>query len=255
MLCHLHKHDHNGSLVLGHELLLLACSQCCWKRGGARGLHCAGPIPLDRLLTCTFKTLEHTVQAADTIQLECLAWVVFDNIMGLGKATTTFWIRNVQPDRRTSSGQSIQGIAYALPSTYIYLFWCRSNNCKARRPRTKETCKVSALFHDARCEERVYRVDSTLKEKQESLGKDQSLAPMHPVDPNIQGMKWMKEHQCSYKDVQLGFWLVLRPLMDGGEESTCQLAHRLLSMWQWSLAVYPPTYPPAPTSMNIGYWL
>ena len=63
-------------------------------------------------------------------------------------------------------------------------------------------------------------------------------------------MKWMKEHQCSYRDVQLDFWLLLRPLMDGGEESTHQLAHRLLSVWHWSSAVDPPTYPPTPTSMN-----
>ena len=33
VLCHLHKDDHDGSLVLGHELLLLAHSQCCRKRG------------------------------------------------------------------------------------------------------------------------------------------------------------------------------------------------------------------------------
>ena len=65
----------------------------------------------------------------------------------------------------------------------------------------------------------------------------------------------MKERQHSYKNMQLGFWLLLRPLMDRGEESTRQLAHRLLSVWQWSLAVYPPTYPPMPTSMNIRYWL
>ena len=41
----------------------------------------------------------------------------------------------------------------------------------------------------------------------------------------------------------------------GGEESTHQLAHRLLSVWHWSSAVDPSTYPPVPTSMNIGYWL
>ena len=77
---------------------------------------------------------------------------------------------------------------------------------------------------------------------------------MHAVNPNIQGMKWMKERQCSYSDAQLGFWLLLRPLMDGGEESTCQLARRLLSVWHWSSAVDPtPTYPPMPTSMNIRY--
>ena len=30
---------------------------------------------------------------------------------------------------------------------------------------------------------------------------------------------------------------------------------RLLSVWHWSSAVDPPTYPPVPTSMNIGCWL
>ena len=68
-------------------------------------------------------------------------------------------------------------------------------------------------------------------------------------------MKWMKEHQRSYRDVQLEFWLLLRPLTDGGEEHTRQLACRLLSVWHWSSAVDPPTYPPMPTSMDIGYWL
>ena len=76
------------------------------------------------------------------------------------------------------------------------------------------------------------------------MGKDQSSAPMHPVDPNIQGMKWMKESQRSYRDMQLGVWLLLRPLTDGGEESTHQLACKRLSVWHWSLAVNPPTYPP-----------
>ena len=96
---------------------------------------------------------------------------------------------------------------------------------------------------------------SAFKEKQDIAGKDQLCAPMRPVDPNTQGMKWMKECQRSYRDVQLEFWLLLRPLMDGGEEHTHQLAHRLLSVWHWSSAVDPPTYPPVPTSMDIGYWL
>ena len=75
------------------------------------------------------------------------------------------------------------------------------------------------------------------------------------MDPNTQGIKWMKGCQRSYGDVQLEFWFLLRPLMDGGEEPTHQLAHRLLSVWHWSSAVDPPTYPPTPTSMNIRYWL
>ena len=90
ILCHLHRDDHDGFLVLGHELLLLACSQCCQKRGGSQGSCRSGPTPLERLPSCTFETLEHVVQAADTIQLEHLAWAVFDNIMGPGEAPPLF---------------------------------------------------------------------------------------------------------------------------------------------------------------------
>ena len=53
----------------------------------------------------------------------------------------------------------------------------------------------------------------------------------------------------------IGVLALLRPLTDGSEEHTHQLACRLLSVWHWSLAVEPPTYPPVPTSMDIGYWL
>ena len=35
VLCQLFEDDRDGFMVLGHELLLLAHSQCCWKRGEA----------------------------------------------------------------------------------------------------------------------------------------------------------------------------------------------------------------------------
>ena len=82
ILCHLSKDDRDGALVLGHELLLLAHSRCRRKRGSRR----AGATPLDRLPICSFQTLEHTILAPDTIQLERLAWAVFDNIMGPDEA-------------------------------------------------------------------------------------------------------------------------------------------------------------------------
>ena len=82
ILCHLPKDDWDGALVLGHELLLLAHSHCCRKRGS----RCAGTTPLDRLPTCSLQTLEHAMLVPDTIQIERLAWAVFDNIMGPGEA-------------------------------------------------------------------------------------------------------------------------------------------------------------------------
>ena len=43
--------------------------------------------------------------------------------------------------------------------------------------------------------------------------------------------------------MQLEFWLLLRPLTNGDEEPTHQLARRLLSVWHWSSAVDPPHIP------------
>ena len=94
-----------------------------------------------------------------------------------------------------------------------------------------------------RCKKGVCGVISTFKDKQDSVGGDQALAQVQPVDPNIHGMKCMKEHQHSYRDTHLDFWLLLTPLTDGSVESSHQLAHRLLSVWHWSSAIEAPTYP------------
>ena len=255
VLCHLHRDDHDGSLVLGHELLLLACSQCCLKRGGAWGSCRAGPTPLDRLPACTFKTLEHAVWVADTIQLERLAWAVFDNILGPGKAPPLSGLEMYNQIVRCLAGKAYKGLHARCPAHTSASFGTELTMVRLEGPDPKKPAKSQcySMMRDVRKE--FMGSYSTLKEEQDSSGKDKLLAPMHTVDPNTQGMKWMKERQRSYNDVQLGFWLLLRPLMDGGEESTHQLVHRLLSVRQWSSAVYPPTYPPTPTSMNIRYWL
>ena len=79
------------------------------------------------------------------------------------------------------------------------------------------------------------------------MGGDQASGEVEQtVDPNIHAMEWMKECQHSYREVKLDFWLLLRLLTDGSEESSRQLAHRLLSVWHWSSAIKPPTYPPPP---------
>ena len=95
--------------------------------------------------------------------------------------------------------------------------------------------------HDEGCARRV------------CLGGDQATGG--PLDPEVDALKWMKEHQHSYMDVQLNFWLLLWPLTDGSEESSWHLTCRLLSMWHWASALDLPTCPPAPSSLNIGHWL
>ena len=251
ILCHLPKDDRDGALVLGHKLLLLACSRCCRKRGSCH----AGATPLERLPMCSFQTLEHTVLVPDTIQLECLAWAVFDNIMGPGEAPPLSRFETYNQIVGRLASKAYKGVHMCCPACTSALFGTEVTTSKMESPDSKKGTRPWHYTMTRDVREEFVGSYSTFKEKQHIAGKDQSYTPTRPVDPNAQGMKWMKECQHSYGDVELEFWLLLRPLMNGDEEPTCQLAHRLLSVWHWSSAVNPPTYPPMPTSMNIGYWL
>ena len=115
-----------------------------------------------------------------------------------------------------------------------------------------DKCQTPALYYDTGCEGRILLGHiPLLQEGQDVAGKSTNPpAPMPTVNPNTQGMKWMKEHQHSYDDAQLDFWLLLRPLTDGSEESTRHLARRLLSMWHWSSAMS--TLPPTPLHAYIN---
>ena len=251
ILCHLHKNDRDGMLVLGHKLLLLACSLCHRKRGSRH----AGATPLDRLPMCPFQTLECAMLAPDTIQLEHLAWAVFDNIMGPGEAPPLSGFETYNQIIRRLASKAYKGVHMRCPAHTSTSFGTEVTTSRMGSPDSKKSTRPRRYTMTRDVREESVGLYSTFKEKQDIAGKDQLYAPMRLVDPNTQGMKWMKECQCSYRDVQLEFWFLLRPLTDGGEESTRQLAHRLLSVWHWSSAVDPPTYPPMPTSMNIGHWL
>ena len=50
--------DQDRQMVLGHKLLLLACSRCCRKRRGGQRSHRTGPQLLDHLPACALDTLE-----------------------------------------------------------------------------------------------------------------------------------------------------------------------------------------------------
>ena len=134
-------------------------------------------------------------------------------------------------------------------------FGAEATTVTVENPESKKSTKPPHYTMTRDVREEFRGSYSTYKEKQEIAERNQWYASTPPVDPNTHGMKWMKERQRTYKDIQLEFWLLLRPLTDGSEECTHQLARRLLSVWHWSSVVDPPTYPPAPTSMNIGYWL
>ena len=53
----------------------------------------------------------------------------------------------------------------------------------------------------------------------------------------------------------ISFWLLLHPLTDGGGTMMRCLAHCLLSTWEWSSTMHPTSCLPAPTNMEIGWWL
>ena len=73
-------------MVLGHKLLLLACSRCYRKRGGGRASHCPTTLSLDHLPVCSRDTLECAVHSSkDTIALEHLVWAVYDNLLVPGR--------------------------------------------------------------------------------------------------------------------------------------------------------------------------
>ena len=68
-----------------------------------------------------------------------------------------------------------------------------------------------------------------------------------PLHLEVNTMRWMKEHQHSYTDAQLDFWLLLRPLTDSSKELSRHFVRGLLSVWHWASALDPPVCPPAPS--------
>ena len=251
ILCHLRKDDQDGAMVLGHELLLLARSRCRRKRGSRR----PGATPLDKLPTCSYQTLERAMSAPDTIQLERLAWAVYDNVMGPSETPPLCGFETYDQIIRRLASKAYKGVHTRCPARTSASFGAEGTTDIVENPESRKDTRPPryTMTRDVRQEFRGSY--SAYKEKQDIAGRDQSYASSHAVDPNTHGMKWMKERQRSYRDIQLEFWLLLRPLTDGSEERTRQLARRLLSVWHWSSAVEPPTYPPAPTSLDIGYWL
>ena len=193
--------------------------------------------------------------ATDTIQLECLAWAVFDNIMGLGERPLLSGFETYNQIIQRLTGKAYKGLHMRCPARTSASFDAEVEKQGLRNPDSRRNAKPQHYTMTRDVREEFSGSYPTPWEGQNVAGGYQSSAPTPVVNPNIQGMKWMKERQRSYNDAQLDFWLLLRLLTDGSEESTRHLARRLLSVWHWSSAIHPPTYLPVPTSMNIRYWL
>ena len=206
ILCHLHKDDRDGALVLGHELLLLAHSRCHRKRGSRR----AGATPLDRLPTCPFQTLECAMLAPDTIQLECLAWAVFDNIMGPGEAPPLSGFKTYNQIVGCLASKAYKGVHTHCPAHTSTSFGAEVTTSRMGSPDSKKRTRPRhyTMMRDVR--EEFVGSYSALKEKQDIVGKDQSYAPTCPVDPNTQGMKWMKECQHFLQRCATGILVVIK---------------------------------------------
>ena len=168
ILCHLHKNDRDGALVLGHELLLLACSHCCQKRGSCH----AGPTPLDSLPACTFKTLECAVQATDTIQLECLALAVYDNIMGLGKTPPLSGLETYNQIIGHLSGKAYKGLHMHCPAHTSTSFGAEVAKSELEGPDSKKHTRPRSytMMQDVR--EEFSGSYSALTGKQSMTGRD-----------------------------------------------------------------------------------
>ena len=111
------------------------------EEGGARGSRCTGPTPLDRLPVCTFKTMECAVLVTDTIQLECLAWVVFDNIMGLGKTPPLSGLESYSQIVRRLVGKAYKGLHMHCPACKSASFGTEVTRVRVEGPDSKKHAK------------------------------------------------------------------------------------------------------------------
>ena len=112
ILCHLRKDDQDGAMVLGHELLLLVCSRCRRKRGSRH----PGATSLDKLPVCSYQTLECAMSVPDTIQLERLAWAVFDNVMGPGETPPLCGFETYDQIIRCLASKAYKGVHTRCPA-------------------------------------------------------------------------------------------------------------------------------------------
>ena len=200
---------------------------------------------LDHLSTCSRDTLECTAHSTkDTIALEHLARAIYNNQLGPGRSPSLSGIESYGQVLQHLVDKAFRGLHARCPAHTSAVF----------KPVEKERVKSVVTVPQKYPWTEKYHMTRDVREEfagvYQAAGEEEQ-----PLDPVNDALRWMKECQHSYMDVQLDFWLLLRPLTDGSEECTQHLAWRLLSVWHWASAIYPAICPPVSLSLNIGYWL
>ena len=132
----------------------------------------------------------------DTIQLEHLAWVVFDNIMGPGETPPLSGLETYNQIVGCLAGKAYKGLHTRCPVHTSTYFWhaelTKMQGWKAQTPRNVQS--PSALFHDVRHEGRVCgvvlcpeRKTRCVVERDQLSGTNASSEPKHPGNEMDEG--------------------------------------------------------------------
>ena len=109
----------------------------------------------------------------------CLAWAVFDNIMGPGKTPPLSGLETYSQIVRHLAGKAYKGLHMCCPVRTSTSFGTEVTRVRAEGPDSKKCAKPQhySMMRDVR--EELAWLYSALKENQSVEGRDQSSAPMH----------------------------------------------------------------------------
>ena len=132
---------------------------------------------LDRLPACSLQTLEHAMLVPDTIQIERLAWAVFDNIMGPGEAPPLSGFKTYNQIVGRLARKAYKGVHMCCPAHTSTSFGVEGTTSNMEGPEAKKSTRPRRYTMTQDVREEFAGSYSTFKEKQDIAGKDQSYAP------------------------------------------------------------------------------
>ena len=132
----------------------------------------------------------------DTIALECLAQAIYDNQLGPGKSLSLSGFESYGHVLQCLVDRAFRGLqAHYLVHTSAMF---------------KPVERVKSVVTVPRKSPRAENYPMTRDVREEFTGGDQVTGGWGELlDPEVNALKWMKEHQHSYTDAQLDFLLLL----------------------------------------------